>query len=140
MPDIDGGPTDAIELGLAEGLEVEDRHGRYVRVELDPDPTRGPLLVTDVGLRRLWIVSKDPVEAFRPHAFRRVRAIYYYPRRNSGKYDRERGFRHEFGEGGKRPQEDWVKAYPYLLARGAGGRGWELDDGEFTIEPRGIVG
>lgn len=140
MPDIVGGPTDAIELGLAEGLEVEVRDGRYERVEFDPDPKRGPLLVTDDGMTRLWIVSKDPVDALEGLGGCVVRAVYYYPRRNSGKYDRERGFRHEFGEGGPRPESAWHMAYPVLRARGAGGRGWELAEGEFTIEPRGIVG
>lgn len=140
MPDIDGGPEHAIELGLAEGLEVEVHDGRYERVEFKPTPARGPLLITDVALRRLWIVSRTPVSALEGMAGCTVRAVYYYPRENSGKYDRDRGFRHEFGEGGPRPETSWHLAYPVLRARGAGGRGWELAEGEFTIEPRGIVG
>lgn len=140
MPDIEGGPSDAVELGLAEGLEVEVHDGRFERVELDPDQKRGPLLVCSAGLTRLWIVSKDPVAALDGLEGCTVRAVYYYPRDNSGKYDPDRGFRHEFGEGGERPKASWHLAYPVLRARGAGGRGWELAEGEFVIEPRGIVG
>lgn len=139
MPDFPGCPERAIELGLAEGLEV-GRGDRFRRVDLDPDERRGPLLVTDVELRRLILVSKDRIWALDRLDRLTVRAIYYFPRRNSGKYDRERGFRHEFGEGGPRAERDWHLAYPKLCARGKAGFAYELCDGEFTIEPRGIVG
>lgn len=130
MPWIKGMAPPA-ELGLLEGLEVGSR-----KVNLAPKAD-GPVLAMDAGLRRLFLLSWKPL---RLSNGARVKAVWYFPRSNSGKYDRSRGFRHEFGEGGRRPKADWHLAYPMLRRLAADGRVWELVDGEFTVEDRGIVG
>lgn len=140
MPDLEGGPTQAAELGLAQGLEVKASNGSWRKINFHPTSDEGPILITDAPMRRLWIVSSVRILSVDDVDGRRVRAVYYFPRKNSGKYDRSRGFRHEFGEGGPLPEHRWHEAYPRARKVHRKGFGLELIDGKFTIEPRGIVG
>ncbi len=142
IPSIAGVPERVTSLGLCEGVEMVDQHGTEEVVELDPTRNDGPWLVTDdETMSRLWIVSKTPISDLLAYEGYRSSAIRYYPPANSGKFDRLRGYRHEWGEGGRLAKKDWpAKAYPMLTQVDTRGRAFEFTDGAFTVRPEGIVG
>lgn len=141
IPDIDGLPQMVVGLGQCEGVEMADIHGDTEEVMLDPTRASGPWLVTDETMRRLWIVSPQPITDLLAYEGYRCAAVFYYPPANSAKYDPNRGYRHEFGDGGRFAKRDWPsKAYPLLVQVDSTGRAYEFQDGAFRVEDRGIVG
>jgi hypothetical protein len=141
VPDISGLPEIVVALGLAEGVEMVDEHGVAEQVMLDPTRAEGPWLVMDEGGQTVWIVGREPVTDLLAYDGYRSKAVMYFPPSNSGKYESGRGFRHEWGEGGRLPKKDWpAKAYPMLSMVDSAGRAFVFTDGDYHVEPRGIVG
>ena len=128
-------PRSVVALGYAQQIEFHDGP-----TFTWPKSDAGPWLVTNEAGSRLWIVSRGRVpKAEDDWAGAIVRAVAYFPFRESGKHDPRRGYRHEFGEGGNRDQSEWPEAYP-VMRKVDGGRAWEFVGGEFAIRPEGIVG
>ncbi len=141
-PSIQGVPENVTALGMAEGVEMVDQHGVEEEVMLQPTRNDGPMLVTDdQSSTRLWIVAKEPLTDLLPYEGYRSSAVMYFPPATSGKYDRNRGYRHAWGDGSGTPKRDWPrKHFPMLKQVDADGRAFEFVDGNFTVEPAGIVG
>lgn len=143
IPDIPGLPKTVVVLGACEGFEWQWRTGDHggKTFKFKRDMKNGPWLVTDVKSKRLWIVAKSASQLAKVEPDGHFKAVYYYPPKNSGKHDRTRGYRHEFGEGGKLPESRWFQAYPRL--RRVSPRALEFvrpAKNGYTIEDRGIVG
>lgn len=135
VPRVTGMPEEVMALGYAQQMEFDG--GPTVRWAKSD---RGPWLVTDEDGQRLWIVAHGKVPHWRSTWHRAVvKAIAYFPFPESGKHDARRGYRHEFGEGGERPDYQWPNVYP-VLSDVDGGRAMEFVDGEFVVRPEGIVG
>lgn len=143
IKDIQGLPKTVMVLGLCEAVEFvprqADQGGREIPFGRSED---GPWLVSDSSLRRLWVVGSRRLVGIPPGA-NYVKAVVYYPPRNSGKHHSSKAFRHEFGETGEggRPRRDWPRFYPAFKVVG-GGRAIALlrPRGGYTVEERGIVG
>jgi hypothetical protein len=140
IPDVPGVPKSVVALGGFEGVEVEDSHGRIVKVLTKWSERDGPWLVTDAKMKRLWVVARTQaaLSKLRPYIGVRSAAVYYFPPATSGKHDRDRGFRHAWGDG-TLPRSRWPEAWP-KLGRMRSSRAVEFVGGQFTIEPDGIVG
>lgn len=139
IPSIRGLPSVVSSLGFLERVELAN--GRVF--DFDWTPNAGPWLVESDRHRALYIVALGRIAGLAGSAGERVSAVAYYPSERSGKYDEQRGFRHEFGEGGSLPKRRWPTVYPTLVAvSGSGGRAWALrrPRGGYVVEPRGIVG
>jgi hypothetical protein len=143
VPDVSGLPKTVVVLGACEGFEwVPGPSRRHEKVfKFKRDMKNGPWLVTDIAAKRLWIVASKPSQLAKCPNVGCFKAIYYYPPSNSGKHDKDRGYRHEHGEGGKLPKSRWPEAYPDLMP--IGDRAIELvrpKRNGYIIEGRGIVG
>lgn len=142
IPDVHGLPKTVVVLGACEGMEWQwhaaDHGGKAIK--MTRDLKRGPWLVTDIKAKRLWIVasSANQLRNLEDDGF--VKAIYYFPPSNSGKHDRQRGYRHEFGEGGRLPRGRWFEVYPKLVWRGTRAVEMVPVGTPFRITERGIVG
>lgn len=142
IPDAAGLPKTVVVLGACEGFEWQwntgDHGGKAFKFRRDM--SKGPWLVTDIKAKRLWIVAKWADDLTKLPKDGYFKAIYYYPPSNSGKHDRVRGYRHEFGEGGRLPEHRWFEVYPKLVRRGSRAIEMVPVGTPFRITERGIVG
>jgi hypothetical protein len=141
IPDVAGLPKTVVVLGACEGFEWQLRAGDGGKVfKFRRDMKSGPWLVTDIKAKRLWIVSGGSGQLSTIPSGGFFKAIYYYPPSNSGKHDKHRGYRHEFGEGGRLPESRWHEVYPRLSRRGSRAVEMVPVGTPFRITERGIVG
>lgn len=142
IPDVPGLPKTVVVLGACEGFEWQwhaaDHGGKAVKFRRDMK--QGPWLVTDIKAKRLWIVARSANQLRQVESDGFFKAIYYFPPSNSGKHDRTRGYRHEFGEGGRLPEHRWHEVYPRLVWRGNRAVEMVPVGTPFRITERGIVG
>lgn len=147
IKDIPGLPKTVVALGICEAIEFtsERRRGAPSEEQEYGRSEHSPWLVADSSMKRLWVVSD--VATFRASDFPwpsgYVKAVVYFPPKNSGKHHSAKAFRHEFGETGERgrPSSEWPRFYPAFKVVG-GGRAIALirPRGGYTVEERGIVG
>jgi len=142
--DIPGLPPVVWALGFFEGGEWEDDRGRIIDAHTTFTIAGGPWLVSAPNdPKALWVVARRPDQLTRFARFdgALMPAIYYFPNETSGKFDPDRGYRHEFGDGGKLKKRDWPATWPAWERVHA--RAFEVvaphRDG-FKIERAGIVG
>lgn len=142
IPDVSGLPKTVVVLGACEGFEWQwntgDHGGKVFKFKRDMK--NGPWLVTDIKSKRLWIVAKSASQLSKVPDDGYFKAVYYFPPDNSGKHDRTRGYRHEFGEGGRLPESRWHEVYPELVRRGTRAVEFCPVGTPFRITERGIVG
>lgn len=142
IPDVPGLPKTVVVLGACEGFEWQwntgDHGGKVFKFKRDMK--NGPWLVTDIKSKRLWIVAKSASQLSKVPDDGYFKAVYYFPPDNSGKHDRTRGYRHEFGEGGRLPESRWHEVYPELVRRGTRAVEFCPVGTPFRITERGIVG
>lgn len=140
IPDAPGLPKTVVVLGALEGVEcVSSRSPQGARqTTVRKEVRNGPWLVTDIAARRLWLLGATAAQLRSIPSRGYLKAVYYFPGKNSGKFHPTKSFRHEFGEG-RHPKSQWHHYYPALSGSGRV-RSLKRPQGGYTVEDRGIVG
>lgn len=148
IPDVNGVPREVMVLGAFEGgefCETRDWGCEPTILQLKRNMERGPWLVSDASMKRLWVVAKNAqdLSRLRRHSGEYMKAIYYWPPKNSGKYHPRLAYRHAFGEvwSDEAPKPRWAKVWPKVRIT-SGGRCLVIERprGGYTVEEDGIVG
>lgn len=148
IPDVPGVPREVMVLGAFEGgefCESRDWDCEPTIIQLKRDMTRGPWLVCDAGMKRLWAVANSASDLKRLRSVHGMymKAVYYWPPENSGKYHKRLAYRHAFGEvwADEKPKPKWAKVWPKVRIT-SGGRCLVIERPArgYTIEEDGIVG
>lgn len=148
IPDVAGVPNTVMVLGAFEGGEFCESRVWGCEpeiIQLHRDMSRGPWLVTDPSLKKLWAVadSAQDLAPLRAVAGQYMKAVYYWPPKNSGKYHPKLAYRHAFGEvwADEKPKPAWAKKWPKVRITSAGRcLVIERPKGGYTVEEDGIVG
>lgn len=138
VPDVPGLPSGVMSLGLLDQLEFSPRG----TLSFGRNYADGPWLVTDAGMRKLWIVARKAarLSSLKSHLGDRVVAASYFPENAaSEKWDGKSAFRHAFGDGGPLPEDRWRETWPRLDSVG-GGKAWTLARGKFHLDGKWIIG